>query len=166
MSTIFGQIIEGKIPSKKVFENERILAIEDLHPVAPVHVLIMPKKEIRSIQAMKKEDYSLVAEIIEVAQKIAQEKGIHPSDVRHVIQSFLDKMTDSLSHGNRLEFRDFGVFEVVKRKQKIGRNPKNAAVPIIIPARLAVKFTPGKKMRKLIDSDDESVPEEQERERE
>lgn len=82
---------------------------------------------------------------------ISQEKGIHPNDVRHVIQAFLDKMTDSLSEGERLEFRDFGVFEVVVRKQKIGRNPKNAAVPIVIPARSAVKFTPGKKMRKLIE---------------
>lgn len=82
---------------------------------------------------------------------ISQEKGMHPNDVRHVIQSFLDKMTDSLAQGDRLEFRDFGVFEVVVRKQKIGRNPKNAAVPILIPARNAVKFTPGKKMRKLIE---------------
>src|ERR1700751_3676665 len=80
---------------------------------------------------------------------ISQEKGIHPNDVRQVIQAFLDKMTDCLSEGDRLEFRDFGVFEVVERKQKIGRNPKNAAVPIVIPARRAVKFTPGKKMRKL-----------------
>src|SRR5438105_2115633 len=83
---------------------------------------------------------------------ISQEKGIHPSDVRHVIQAFLDKMTESLSQGQRLEFRDFGVFEVVERKPKIGRNPKKAAVPIVIPARNAVKFTPGKKMRKLIES--------------
>jgi len=78
---------------------------------------------------------------------ISQEKGIHPNDVRHVIQAFLDKMTDSLSQGDRLEFRDFGVFEVVHRKKKIGRNPKNAAIPIEIPARSVVKFTPGKKMR-------------------
>ncbi len=83
---------------------------------------------------------------------ISQDKGIHPNDVRHVIQAFLDKMTDCLYQGHRLEFRDFGVFEVVKRKQKIGRNPKNAAIPIIIPPRLAVKFTPGKKMRKLIEN--------------
>ncbi len=82
---------------------------------------------------------------------ISQEKGIHPNDVRNVIQAFLDAMTDCLSSGNRLEFRDFGVFEVVKRKQKIGRNPKNASVPIVIPERNAVKFTPGKKMRKLLD---------------
>ena len=86
---------------------------------------------------------------------ISQEKSIHPNDVRHVIQAFLDKMTDCLSQGDRLEFRDFGVFEVVERKQKIGRNPKNASVPIVIPARLAVKFTPGKKMRRLIECDDE-----------
>lgn len=82
---------------------------------------------------------------------ISQEKGIHPNDVRTVIQAFLDKMTDCLAQGDRLEFRDFGVFEVVERKQKIGRNPKNASVPIIIPARNAVKFTPGKKMKKVIE---------------
>lgn len=85
---------------------------------------------------------------------ISQEKGIHPNDVRHVIQAFLDKMTDCLSDGDRLEFRDFGVFEVVERKQKIGRNPKKAAEPIVIPARNAVKFTPGKKMRKRIEVKD------------
>lgn len=89
----------------------------------------------------------------QLINSISQEKGIHPNDVRHVIQAFLDKMTDFLSQGDRLEFRDFGVFEVVKRKQKIGRNPKNANVPIIIPERYAVKFTPGKKMRFSIESD-------------
>jgi integration host factor subunit beta len=84
---------------------------------------------------------------------ISQDKGIHPNDVRHVIQAFLDKITDCLSQGERLEFREFGVFEVVERKQKIGRNPKNAAIPIIIPARQAVKFTPGKKMRQVVEAE-------------
>lgn len=84
-------------------------------------------------------------------QNISQMRGMHPNDVRNVIQAFLDAMTDTLSNGDRLEFRDFGVFEVVERKQKIGRNPKNASVAIVIPARKAVKFTPGKKMRKLIE---------------
>ena len=50
---------------------------------------------------------------------ISQDKGIHPNDVRHVIQAFLDKITDCLSQGERLEFREFGVFEVVERKQKL-----------------------------------------------
>jgi integration host factor subunit beta len=84
-------------------------------------------------------------------QAISQNRGLHPNDVRNVIQSFLDQMTDYLAKGDRLEFRDFGVFEIVERKQKIGRNPKNAAVPIVIPARLVVKFTAGKKMRKLVE---------------
>lgn len=86
-------------------------------------------------------------------QVISQNRGVHPNDVRNVVQSFLDVMTEYLAKGDRLEFRDFGVFEIVERKQKIGRNPKNASVPIIIPARLAVKFIPGKKMRKLIEKE-------------
>src|SRR5579872_5089634 len=76
MSTVFGLIIQGKLPSKKVFENERILAIEDIHPVAPIHILIMPKKEIPNLQSVEPEDYPLIAEIVQVAQAIAEEKGI------------------------------------------------------------------------------------------
>lgn len=76
MSTVFGLIIQGKLPAKKVFENERILAIEDIHPVAPVHILIIPKKPIPNLQAVEKEDLPLIGEIVEVAQKIAEEKGI------------------------------------------------------------------------------------------
>lgn len=91
-------------------------------------------------------------------QVISQELGLHPNDVRNVIQSFLDRMTDYLATGDRLEFRDFGVFEIVHRKQKIGRNPKNAAVPIVIPARPAVKFTAGKKMKKMIEKEGTSHP--------
>ena len=89
-----------------------------------------------------------------LVQLIAQKCGMHPNDVRNVTQSFLDIMTDVLAHGDRLEFRDFGVFEIVERKQKIGRNPKNASVPIIIPARQAVKFTPGKKMKYRVEANE------------
>ncbi|MCI5052164.1 MAG: HU family DNA-binding protein [Simkaniaceae bacterium] len=84
-------------------------------------------------------------------QAISQKKGLHPNEVRGVIQEFLDMMTESLAEGDRLEFRDFGVFEIVERKQKVGRNPKNAHIPIIIPARPAVKFTAGKKMKRMIE---------------
>jgi integration host factor subunit beta len=89
-------------------------------------------------------------------QDISHRRGIHPNDVRTVVQAFLDEITEALQRGDRLEFRDFGVFEVVERKQKVGRNPKDAGVPIIIPARPAVKFTPGKKMRQLIE--DSGIP--------
>jgi len=86
---------------------------------------------------------------------ISQSKGLNPTEVRTVVQAFLNEMTTCLSQGHRLEFRDFGVFEIVERRQKIGRNPKNAAVPIIIPARRAVKFTPGKKMRQFVEKTEE-----------
>jgi histidine triad (HIT) family protein len=71
--TIFGKIIKGELPCEKVFENERILAIKDRYPAAPVHILIMPKKEIPNFQALKPEDMPLIAEIIQVAQKLAIE---------------------------------------------------------------------------------------------
>ncbi|OGN62148.1 MAG: integration host factor subunit beta [Chlamydiae bacterium RIFCSPHIGHO2_12_FULL_49_11] len=87
----------------------------------------------------------------ELIAKIAHKTSQHPNEVRNVVQSFLDEITDCLSNGDRLEFRDFGVFEVVRRKQKIGRNPKNASVAIVIPERQAVKFTAGKKMKYLIE---------------
>lgn len=71
--TIFARIIAGELPCEKVFENDRILAIKDIHPVAPVHLLIMPKKEISSLQALQKEDLSLMGEIVAVAQLLAKQ---------------------------------------------------------------------------------------------
>ena len=73
MTTLFGKIIRGELPSEKVFENERILAIKDLHPVAPVHLLIIPKKEIPDLQSLGPEDLDLMTEIAAVAQQLAKE---------------------------------------------------------------------------------------------
>ena len=66
-------VIDGELPCSKVFENERILAIKDTMPAAPVHILIMPKKEIPSFQDIKEEDLKLISEIVTVAQKLAKE---------------------------------------------------------------------------------------------
>jgi len=76
MTTVFGKIIKGELPCKKVFENERILAIEDIAPVAPIHFLIMPKKEIRNLQEVTAEDLPLISEIVQVAQALAEEYQI------------------------------------------------------------------------------------------
>jgi len=76
MTTVFGKIIAGELPCKKVFENERILAIEDIAPAAPVHILIMPKKEIPDLHSLKPEDLGLIAEIVQVAQKLAAQFDI------------------------------------------------------------------------------------------
>ncbi len=76
MTSVFSKIIKGELPSEKVFENERLIAIKDIRPVAPVHILIITKKEIPSLQAVTAEDLPLMAEIISVAQQLAQQFGI------------------------------------------------------------------------------------------
>lgn len=76
MSTIFGKIISGSISADKVFENERIIAFKDIHPVAPVHLLIVSKKEIKDLESVTPEDMPLVAEMIQVAQQLAREFNI------------------------------------------------------------------------------------------
>lgn len=73
MSTLFGKMIEGEISCDKVFENDRILAIRDIAPAAPVHILIIPKKEIHDLQSVTEEDLPLIGEVVQVAQKLAEE---------------------------------------------------------------------------------------------
>lgn len=74
--TIFGKIIAGELPADKVFENERIVAFKDIHPVAPIHILIVPKKEIPDLQSVTAEDLPLIAEIVEIAQSLAKRYNI------------------------------------------------------------------------------------------
>lgn len=74
--SIFSKIIRGEAPADKVFENERIIAIKDLYPKAPVHLLIIPKKEIPDFQSVSAEDLPLIAEMLGVAQALAKEFGI------------------------------------------------------------------------------------------
>ncbi len=75
-TTIFGKIIAGELPADKVFENERILAFKDIHPVAPIHILIVPKKAIPDLQSVTSEDLPLIGEIIEVAKTLAKRYNI------------------------------------------------------------------------------------------
>lgn len=74
--TIFGLIISGELPADKVFENERIIAIKDIHPQAPVHILIMPKKPIADLQSVTPEDLPIISEIAAVAQTLAARFGV------------------------------------------------------------------------------------------
>ncbi|HLB52180.1 MAG TPA: histidine triad nucleotide-binding protein [Chlamydiales bacterium] len=71
--TVFKMIIDGKLPAKKVYEDEIVLAIEDIRPVAPIHILIIPKKEIIDLQSVEKEDLPVIGHMIEVAQKLARD---------------------------------------------------------------------------------------------
>lgn len=76
MTTIFGKIIRGELPCEKVFESDRVIAFKDIAPKAPVHILIVPKKEIVNLQSVEPEDLPLIGEMISAAQKLAKEFGI------------------------------------------------------------------------------------------
>ncbi|MDH5202329.1 MAG: histidine triad nucleotide-binding protein [Nitrospirota bacterium] len=76
MGCIFCNIAEKKLPAKIIFEDEHVVAFEDINPQAPVHILIIPKKHISTILDLKEEDNNLVAHIVKIANKIANDKGI------------------------------------------------------------------------------------------
>ena len=74
--TLFTKIIKGELPADKVFENERIIAIKDINPVAPVHILIISKKEIPNLQSAAVEDLPLIAEMVSIAQELSKRFGV------------------------------------------------------------------------------------------
>ena len=84
MDCLFCKIINGEIPSEKVYEDEFVYAFNDISPTAPVHVLIVPKKHISTINDIKEEDVNLIGRIYIAAKKIAKEKGIAEDGYRVV----------------------------------------------------------------------------------
>lgn len=73
METVFEKIIKRKLPAAIVYEDDEVIAIKDINPVAPVHLLIISKKAIPSFQEIKTEDFSIVNKMIQIAQKLARE---------------------------------------------------------------------------------------------
>ena len=82
--TIFSKIIKREIPADIIFENERVLAFRDINPQAPVHVLVIPKKAIPTVNDIRPEDQELIGELFTVAAQIAAEEGIAKSGYRTV----------------------------------------------------------------------------------
>lgn len=81
---IFCKIVDKEIPSTIVYEDEDILAFKDINPVAPVHILIIPKKHIPTITDMTREDVELIGKIHLVAGEIARDAGIFDRGFRLV----------------------------------------------------------------------------------
>lgn len=80
---IFCSIIEGSIPSQKVYETDSVLAFRDIQPAAPVHILIIPKKHIPTMNDVASgEDDQVMADIFAAARQIAKEQGIAESGYR------------------------------------------------------------------------------------
>jgi nucleoid DNA-binding protein len=79
--------------------------------------------------------------------RISEETGLIQQQVLTVVQKTLDYIAEALAKGDKVELRNFGVFEVKVRKARIGRNPNAPATDVPIPERSVVKFKPGKEMR-------------------
>jgi nucleoid DNA-binding protein len=83
----------------------------------------------------------------DLVNTIAERMHLRQQDVYDVVQRALDGIMEALKNGRRVEFREFGVFDVVTRKPRIGRNPHNPSAIVRIPPRRAIKFKPGRVMK-------------------
>jgi histidine triad (HIT) family protein len=82
MDCLFCKIVEGSIPSRKVYEDEYVYAFEDIQPQAPVHLLVVPKKHIASLNEAAPEDAELLGRVALAAQRVAHEAGLGDSGYR------------------------------------------------------------------------------------
>ncbi len=73
---IFCKIIAGEVPSKIVYEDDKVVAFEDINPQAPVHILVVPRKHIAKVDEMTPEDEPLLGHMVFVAKEIAKVKGL------------------------------------------------------------------------------------------
>ena len=85
----------------------------------------------------------------ELVQRIAEKTGAQQILAKEVIQGFLDEIIVELARGNRLEFRDFGVFEPKEKARRVARNPRTGE-RVDVPAKTTVKFKVGRLMKKQI----------------
>jgi histidine triad (HIT) family protein len=81
---IFCKIVNGELPADKVYENERLLAFRDIKPVAPVHILVVPKEHKQSLNDLGAEDSELMGEMLLLIKTLAQEQGVAESGYRVV----------------------------------------------------------------------------------
>ena len=85
-----------------------------------------------------------------IAERIAERQGLGQIQTLQIIQSFLDEIIEELAQGNRLEFRDFGVFETVVRKARTALNPKTLE-KVQVGSKVVVKFKVGRLMKEKVE---------------
>jgi len=83
----------------------------------------------------------------DLVMRISNETGLVQQSVQDVVQKTLDYISEALAKGDKVELRNFGVFEVKVRKARVGRNPNRPETDVPIPQRAVVKFKAGKEMR-------------------
>ena len=94
---LFCKIINGEIPSKKAYEDENVYAFWDISPTAPVHILVIPKKHISTLNDINEENSQVIAKIYEAITKIAAENGIAEDGYR-VVSNCNDMAGQSVFH--------------------------------------------------------------------
>ncbi len=82
---IFCKIINKEVPSTIVYEDEDVIAFKDIHPVTPLHILVIPKKHISSLVDLKEEDEAIIGKIYTVINKIAKQEGILDKGFRVIV---------------------------------------------------------------------------------
>lgn len=85
MSTIFSKIISDELPADIVYKDEQVTAFRDINPQAPIHVLIVPNKEIATVNDIAKEDERLIGHMVTTAKRIAEQEGIADNGYRLLI---------------------------------------------------------------------------------
>jgi histidine triad (HIT) family protein len=85
--TIFSRIIEEEIPAEFVYRNEHVVAIRDINPAAPVHILVIPRKPIASLAHLHDDDLELAGRLLVAARTIAEQEGIADAGYRVVINT-------------------------------------------------------------------------------
>src|SRR5688572_26321396 len=86
----------------------------------------------------------------DLVNRISTETGLVQQHVLDIVQKTLDHMSECLARGEKVELRNFGVFEIKVRKARIGRNPNQPGTDVPIPERAVVKFKAGKEMREAV----------------
>src|SRR5436190_21153000 len=86
----------------------------------------------------------------DLVTRISDETGFVQGQVSEIVQKTFDGIVESLSRGEGVELRNFGVFEVRQRRPRVGRNPGEPTEEFPIPARAVVKFKPGKEMEEIV----------------
>ena len=85
MDCIFCQIVAGKMPTDIVYQDEKVVAFRDINPVAPTHLLIIPKKHIPSLAHLSETELPIIGHMVKVANQLAREGGVAESGYRLVI---------------------------------------------------------------------------------
>ena len=85
MDCIFCQIAADKVPTEIIYQDETVIAFRDIHPIAPTHLLIIPKRHISSLTHLSEEDLPLIGHIVNIANQLAKKEGIAESGYRLVI---------------------------------------------------------------------------------